>query len=244
MIEWFKDWFDTEEYLIVYRNRNEKEAIKLVDLILNNTDISAGAKVLDMACGTGRHSILFAKKGFEVTAIDLSQNLLSIAKRSALEEKVRIQFIRSDIRHFTLMNDFSLAVNLFTSFGYFETDDENSKIIKNAYEHLTHKGYFVIDFLNRRFIENNLVAETNVEYKDRYISQKRRIEKDRVIKQIAIRKNETEKIYHESVKMYSKVELTNIISTAGFNIKAFFGDYSGNDFNIETSPRIIIIAQK
>ena len=244
MDEWYKDWFDSEEYLIVYRNRNEKEAGRLVDLILNNIEIKAGAKVLDMACGTGRHSILFARKGFDVTAIDLSRNLLSIAIQAATEENIKINFIRSDVRHFTLNNDFALAVNLFTSFGYFQTDEENFLIIKNAFEHLAFQGYFVIDFLNRNFVEDNLVPETKVEYRDKFIFQKRRIENDRVIKQITIRKNGTEKIYHESVKMYSQNELSGLISEAGFKIKSCFGDYSGNKFDLKTSPRIIIIAQK
>ncbi len=244
MDEWYKDWFDTEEYLIVYRNRNEKEAERLVGLILKNIEIETGDKILDMACGTGRHSVLFARMGFEVTAIDLSRNLLSIAKEAADEESLKINFIRSDIRRFTLTNDFKLAVNLFTSFGYFEPDYENFLVLKNAFEHLVPHGYFVIDFLNRNFVEENLVPETNVEYRDRFIFQKRRIENDRVIKQITIRKNGIEKIYHESVKMYGKDELSDLISKAGFNIRNYFGDYSGNNFDLKTSPRIIIIAQK
>ncbi len=244
MDEWYKDWFDTDEYLIVYRNRNEKEAGRLVDLILNNIRIKSASKVLDMACGTGRHSILFARRGFYVTAIDLSKNLLSIACQAAAEENLKINFIRSDVRHFTLTNDYSLVVNLFTSFGYFENDEENFLLIKNAYEHLTSGGYFVIDFLNRNFVESNLVPETNVEYRDRFISQKRRIENDRVIKQISIRKNGIERIYHESVKLYSKDELSGFITSAGFRTQNNFGDYSGNNFDLNTSPRIIIIAHK
>ena len=244
MDQWYKDWFDTEEYLIVYRSRNEKEAGKLVDIILNNIEINPGSKVLDMACGTGRHSILFARKGFDITAIDLSKNLLSIARQAAYEENLKINFIRSDIRHFSLTNDFSLAVNLFTSFGYFESDEENFLLIKNAFDHTHSPGYFVIDFLNRTFVEDNLVPETNVEYRDRLIFQKRRIENDRVIKQITIRKNGTENVYHESVKMYSKEELSGLIRKAGFTIQSCFGDYSGNNFDLKTSPRIIIIARK
>ncbi len=244
MDEWYKDWFDTEEYLIVYRNRNEKEAGRLVDLILNNIKIKSGSKVLDLACGTGRHSIFFAKKGYDVTAIDLSKNLLSIARQAASEENLKIDFIRSDVRHFTLTNDFALAINLFTSFGYFENDADNFLIIKNAFEHLIPDGYFVIDFLNRNFVESNLVPETNVEYRDRFISQQRKIENDRVIKQIRVRKNGNERIYHESVKLYSRDELSGFISSAGFRIQNSFGDYSGNNFDLNTSPRIIIIARK
>ena len=70
MTEWFKEWFDTDEYLYVYRNRNEEDAKKLVELILHNVDLKPPADILDLACGTGRHSILFAENGYDVTAVD------------------------------------------------------------------------------------------------------------------------------------------------------------------------------
>ena len=115
MSEWFEDWFDTKEYLSVYSHRNEQDAKKLVDLILQNVNIPSGSKVLDMACGTGRHSILFAENGFYVTAVDLSKNLLEIAKGSTECAGVNINFVHSDLRSFCVNSKFNLVVNLFTS---------------------------------------------------------------------------------------------------------------------------------
>ena len=244
MSEWFEDWFDTKEYLSVYSHRNEQDAKKLVDLILQNVNIPSGSKVLDMACGTGRHSILFAENGFYVTAVDLSKNLLEIAKGSTECAGVNINFVHSDLRSFCVNSKFNLVVNLFTSFGYFEEECDNFKILEIAYNHLNENGYFVIDFFNRRYVEDNLIPESRDEIFDEKIIQKRSIEGDRVEKQIIIRKNGSEKHFHESVRLYCKEELFNALKFQGFKIKKIFGDSSGKSFDLESSPRIIIIAQK
>ena len=130
--EWFKDWFETEEYLNVYRHRNESDAEDLINLIINNISLPKSSEVLDMACGTGRHSILLAKKGFKVSAVDLSKNMLSVASGKAEKENLKINFIQSDLRNFTHSGRFNLIVNLFTSFGYFESDKENFQILRNC----------------------------------------------------------------------------------------------------------------
>jgi len=151
-MEWFKHWFNSEEYLKVYKHRDEKDAEELVKLVLNNIQINLGANILDMAAGFGRHAILFAKKGFKVSAVDLSENLLSIAQNNAEKEGVNIEFIQSDIRHFTSTKKYNLIINLFTSIGYFESDDENYYILKNAFELLKDGGFFVLDYFNKNFV--------------------------------------------------------------------------------------------
>ncbi len=244
MAEWFKDWFDTKEYLNVYRHRNNDDARKLVDLILNNIEIYREDKVLDMACGSGRHSILFAEKGFRVTAVDLSRNLLNVAKEAARKENLNIDFIRSDLREFSICSDFRLVNNLFTSFGYFEDDCDNFRIFEVAYNHLLEKGYFVLDYFNSRYIEKNLVKESVEDFGNEKIIQRRSIQGTRVNKQIIIKFNGSQKNYHESVRMYSKGELFSVLESTGFKIVKYFGDSRGNSFDLETSPRIIIIARK
>jgi len=244
MDEWFKEWFDTDEYLNVYRNRNEEDAKKLVDLILKNVNLKPNAPVLDLACGAGRHSILFAEKGFDVTAVDLSRNLLSVAYKAAQESNVQVNFLRADLRRFSICTRFNLVINLFTSFGYFETDEQNFNIINTAYNQLNGGGFFVIDFFNRRYIEKNLVPESVNSYGNEKIIQKRFIAGNRVNKKIIIEKNGIKQEFKESVRMFCKDELMNAISCAGFRIVRYFGNSDGSGFDLENSPRIIIIAQK
>lgn len=242
--EWFKDWFETEEYLNVYQHRNEAEADELVKLILENVILPESANVLDMACGTGRHSILFAKKGLKVTAVDLSKNMLSAAQRKAEIESLNINFIQSDLRYFTHKEKFDLAVNLFTSFGYFENDDENFHILNSAYHLLNESGYFVLDYFNKNYIEENLVALSIEKIGKGEIVQKRKIEGKRVIKEISIKKNGQSKNFSESVRMYDAEELIERLTQIGFAIEKTFGDFQGSKFNKTSSKRIILLARK
>jgi len=244
MSDWFEDWFNTKEYLEVYRHRNESEAKELVSIILNSIQIPENGSVLDLACGAGRHSIYFAQKGYDVTAVDLSQNLLLVAKEAALENKVNIEFIQSDIRYFSSGKKFDLIVNLFTSFGYFETDSENFMLFEIVKKYLNNSGYFVLDYLNKTYVQNNLVKESTDMLGKGEIIQKRFIEGNRVVKDIFINQNGSSKHYRESVRLYDDQELKAAISDAGLRIEKVFGEFNGKGFEKDNSKRIIIIASK
>ncbi len=244
MSEWFRDWFNTEEYLYVYRKRNEKDAKKLVDLILKNTNLKKDAGILDLACGTGRHSIFFASCGYKVTAVDLSENLLKVARASAQAANVDIRFIQADMRHFCVNEEFDLIVNLFTSFGYFEEDEKNFRLFDFVNKQLSEKGSFVLDYFNRNYVENNLVKLSEEKTNGTKIIQERSIIGNRVVKKIKILKDGIEKRFEENVRMYYKSELVEEILKRNMRIKNIFGDSKGNNFDIDTSKRIIIIAER
>jgi cyclopropane fatty-acyl-phospholipid synthase-like methyltransferase len=244
MAEWFEEWFNTEEYLNVYRHRNEADAEKLIDLILANVELKQNADVIDLACGTGRHSILFAEKGFNVTAVDLSENLLNVARKTAEYLGFNINFLNADLRNFCITSKFDLAVNLFTSFGYFESDDENFSLFFDASDLLKDNGYFVLDYLNAKYIRQNLVAYSEDIIDGKKIIQERRIMGNRIIKDITIAKNGSRKSFMESVRMYSDSELFTGLGKSGLKIFKIFGDFDGNKFDLNSSPRIIIISGK
>jgi cyclopropane fatty-acyl-phospholipid synthase-like methyltransferase len=244
MKDWFEDWFNTEEYLNVYKHRNEAEAKQLVDLLLKFISMPKQGNVLDLACGAGRHALLFAQKGYQVTAVDLSDKLLEVAKETAEKSKVNIDFIKSDIRYFSTDKKFNLILNLFTSFGYFENDEENFKLFNIAFTHLEKDGYFVLDYFNSTFIKENLVEESVDDLNNFKLIQKRQIHNNRVMKDIIIRKNGSEECFCESVKMYNKNELVSAIENAGLKIKQILGGFEGEDFDEKKSQRIIIISKK
>jgi len=244
MAEWFEEWFNTEEYLNVYRHRNEEDAKNLFNLIRKNIVLENGSKVLDLACGAGRHSILFAKNGFDVTAVDISDNLLNVARKTAEEFKLNINFIKNDLRKLDLTDKFHLIINLFTSFGYFESDDENDEVIKIASQHLVDNGYFVMDFFNIIYLKNNLIPISYDKIEDGIIKQERAMEGNRIVKKIIITRRAVEKRYFESVRTFTKGELAFLFEDNGLKVQSIYGDYLGNNFEEESSPRIIIIAKK
>jgi 2-polyprenyl-3-methyl-5-hydroxy-6-metoxy-1,4-benzoquinol methylase len=242
--EWYEEWFNNDDYQVVYKHRDKAEAENLKELVLNNIDRKKINSVLDMACGAGRHSISFALEGFKVTAVDLSENLLKSAKQNAEKENVKIEFILSDIRDFKPVNKFDLVLNLFTSIGYFETDKENIKVIKKAYDVLNTGGWFVLDYFNKNFILNNMIPITVENIGGRRITQIREIADNRVIKKINIKNNGKESEFIESVRLFSENEITDILQNIGFKIGRIFGDFDSSNFDIDNSPRLIVIVQR
>ena len=243
-MEWYKHWFNSKEYLNVYKHRDEKEAEELVKLVFDNISLSKNSHILDLAAGFGRHAILFAKLGYNVTAVDLSENLLSIAKENAKSEGIHINFVHSDIRNFNPDSQYDLIVNLFTSLGYFEEDEENYYILRKVFDILSAGGFFVLDYFNKNFVVKNIVAKTVEEIDDGVITQHRFIEGERIVKEITIDKEGKVNKFYESVRMFSSNELIKMIQKLGFKNLRTFGDLSGNPFELESSPRIIIIVKK
>ena len=243
-MNWYEEWFNTKEYLEVYKNRDDVEAEILTELILSNIAIEGSAKILDMAAGAGSHSINFARRGFNVTAVDLSKNLIKVAKENASVYDFSIDFVHSDIRKFETSDKFNLILNLFTSIGYFEDDEENFELLRKAYNLLKPGGCFVLDYFNRNYLEANLVPSSVETINGSVINQNRSIQGSRVIKEIEIKKNGDTKKYFESVRMFSFNELQTELENTGFKINATFGNLDGKPFVLETSPRVIIIASK
>ncbi|MDP2302692.1 MAG: methyltransferase domain-containing protein [Ignavibacteria bacterium] len=242
--EWFIDWFESKEYLTVYKHRDNADAAKAVDLILNNINIDVTKTVLDLACGAGRHSISFAQKGFEVVGVDLSDNLLKCAKIKSDELNLQIDFIKSDIRYFAINKKFDLILNLFTSFGYFDTDEENGIVFSLASKYLNEKGVFVFDYFNPHFIVDNLIPHSIDNYGDFTIEQFRFVEGERIVKKIKIISEVGEREYTESVRMYNFAWVAKSIQKNGLHIIKEFGNYDGEKFSKKNSSRIFLICTK
>ncbi len=244
MTEWFKEWFSSEDYLKVYKHRDEKDAEILLNTVLSNIVLSKNAKILDSACGTGRHSIILAEKGYEVFGFDLSKNLLSLARQSSTNLKLKLKFFNADLRNVCLNLKFDAIFNLFTSFGYFESDDENFRFFENAYQMLNDGGYFIFDYLNKNFLVDNIKSESIRNIGNITIIEKRTIRNSRVIKNIIIDSVNGKKEFFESVKLYDSKEIIERFELIGYKLKNNFGDYFGNKFDKEKSERLILIFDK
>jgi SAM-dependent methyltransferase len=244
MENWFKDWFSSDLYLAVYNHRDESDARKLCNLILETTNIKPGSKILDGACGAGRHANYFSSLGFDVTGFDLSKTLLKLASNQLLGKKLSTKFVCADIRNIFFKTKFNLVANLFTSFGYFIDDEQNFSFITNVHKMLYDGGFYILDYLNPIYLNLNLVKESSRIIDDVTITEQRRIENNRVEKEIVITKNGTEKRFRESVSLYSKDVLSSKIQEIGFTLTNIFGDYNGSQFHEEKSPRMIMVFRK
>ena len=152
---WYASWFDTPYYHLLYKERNQTEAQMFMDNLTNYLNISEGSKILDLACGKGRHSKYLNTIGYHVTGVDLSINSIAFAK----------QFEKENL-HFEVHNmckpyneKFDAVFNLFTSFGYFNKDENNLNTIKAIKQDLNESGFAVIDFMNSQHVIDNLIPE-------------------------------------------------------------------------------------
>ena len=157
--KWFQSWFDTPYYHILYKHRDFKEAEDFIKNLVSYLSIDTDDSILDLACGKGRHSIFLNTLGYNVTGLDLSKNNIEHAK---VHESNSLFFEVHDMRN-TYGTQFEVVLNLFTSFGYFENDIDNLKVIKTIKSSLKQNGIGVIDYMNSTVVIENLIAHNTYE---------------------------------------------------------------------------------
>lgn len=238
---WYRTWFDSPYYHILYRDRDEREAAYFIDRIIKYFDPQPSAHFLDLACGKGRHSTYIHKKGYKVTGVDLSPGSIKKAQKSATEG---LNFKVHDMREPVSGPQFDYVLNLFTSFGYFPTLAENEAALHTSYRALKPKGDLLIDFLNAELVIRNLVIEEEKLIDGIRFSISRSYEEGKIIKQINIDDESEKHSFKEEVKALTRPDFIGMLKRAHFEIRDTFGNYQLEKFDPETSPRLIIIARK
>lgn len=238
--EWFKTWFNTHYYHLLYSNRDEQEAQKFISALLAFLCFETNIRVLDVACGKGRHAVELNEKGFDVVGIDLSENSINDAK---LFENNRLKFFVRDIRQPFDCGSFDLALNLFTSFGYFETKIEHIASLQHIYQCLKPQGLFVFDYLNPDFVEANFKSSYEIIIEGVCFEINKKLEKNQIIKQIEVNDRGVKTTFQERVWAFTFDEIATMITSVGFSIESSHGNYQLQPFSID-EPRIIIIAKK
>ena len=235
----YNNWFDSSYYHILYDNRDYNEAKEFVKTILNHLKLKKNSKILDAACGKGRHSIEIEKFGYKVTGIDLSKNSIREAKKN---ENKNLNFLIHDIS--VPMNEkYDAVFNLFTSFGYH--DKKKDLDVLNAIEiNLKNNGIGIIDFFNINRVKNELVEKEIIVKKDIKFNITRKVNKNYVSKNITFEDNQTTYNYNESVNALSLKEFEEYFSKTNLEILEVFGDYKLKEFKTNVSPRLIILFQK
>ncbi len=244
---WYKDWFRDANYGIAYDHRDESEAESMIDLIELAIGRDTRRRVLDVACGSGRHALSFARRGYlDVTGIDLSPMLLDEARAAAKAEGFSVTFFERDMRDIP-DGLFDLATNLFTSFGYFESDHDNAGVIDAIARHLSPGGYLVIDFFNSAWVLSHHVAhDVRVLPSGTILEQSRWTEHGRVEKRLLLHESNSAEAreFIESVRMFELSDFERMFAAAGLTLERTCGSYSGEPFDIVRSERLIMFAKK
>lgn len=238
---WFINWFNSYYYHLLYKNRDAKEAQVFIDNLIEKLQLKKGHKLIDIACGKGRHAIYFNKKGMTVTGIDLSPNSIAFAKQN---ENSNLQFSVHDMREVYKENYFDIATNLFTSFGYFDNEEDEKKAIHAMAKNLKSDGLLIIDFMNVKKVITHLILSEKKKIDGIIFNIKRSIYNDYIIKDIEIINDNKTLYFQEKVKLITLAKFSAIINNTGLKIIDIFGNYKLDHFNATKSDRLILICKK
>lgn len=245
------DWFESESFWttyapIMYDDNLWEEAPTVADYIVKIAKLNKNAKVLDAACGVGRISVELAAIGMDVTGVDITKTVLETARESAKDEGVNINFIQQDLRTFCKKNYFDCAVNLFTSFGYCNTVEEDMLILKNIAASLKKDGMFIMECTSR---ETAIMYFTEGEEFERagykVITKFEPVNSWRGLKSKWILVSENGKqIEHEFIqRLYSAPDLCDKMIECGFSSAQAYGDFTMTPYD-HHARTMIIIAKK
>ncbi|MEZ4792181.1 MAG: methyltransferase domain-containing protein [Gelidibacter sp.] len=235
--QWYASWFDTPYYHILYKDRDHAEAHQFMDNLTNYLNLPKNGKILDLACGKGRHSVYLNSLGYDVTGVDLSENSIDYAKR-----------FENDSLHFDVHDmckpykqKFDAVFNLFTSFGYFDKEEDNLRTIKAIKEDLNEFGFGVIDFMNTDFVIDNLVPEEVKIVEGIEFHLKRYVRDGYIIKNIGFTADGEDFIFQERVKALTLKDFEAMFEDADVYLLDVFGDYKLRKFHKGFSERLVMI---
>jgi len=203
---------------------------------------------LDLCCGTGRHSIILRKKGLDIVGMDLSKNLLAIARQRMIEAEVKLPLVRAEMRHFPFKEEvFNTIVNMFTSFGYLPSESEDMKSLLEINRTIKKNGRFLLDLANRDRLVKNFQERDWAEFQPFYLLEKRALDhkNSKLISQWTIIQKHNGQIrsIQHVVRLYTFTQIEQMLKNAGITIKKVYGGYEKQEFNLDAS-RMIVLAQK
>ena len=235
--DWFASWFDTPFYHILYKHRDDKEAQSFMETLTNYLNISENGNILDLACGKGRHAVYLNTIGYDVVGIDLSPHSIAFAKK-----------FENDTLHFDVHDmskpysqKFSAVFNLFTSFGFFEDENDNLNTIKAIKANLKDNGIGVIDFMNVDYVIDNLIPDDTKTIEDIDFHLKRYVEKGFIIKDISFQAKGKSYHFKERVKAITLQDFEAMFKAANIQLLDIFGDYKLKKFDKSRSERLIMV---
>lgn len=239
--EWFESWFDSPYYHVLYKERNENEAHSLLDNLINFLKPVTDSKILDVACGKGRHSLYLHRKGFTVTGFDLSPENIEYDRQF---ENDRLSFFKHDMREIFRNHYFDYVFNLFSSFGYFEKEQDNAKTIHANAASLKTGGILVLDYMNSVKVKNTLIPDESKTINGITFHIHRKIEHGNVIKKINFSDQGIDYEFYERLYLFDRKDFEKYFINDHLQVTHVFGDYDLNAFDENKSDRLIFTAKK
>ncbi len=248
MDNWYTEFFN-EDYPRIYSERLSQDATEReTEFAVRALGLREGDRVLDLACGHGRHAIALARRGMVVTGQDLNEDYLQMARDGAARAGVEIKTVHGDMRDIPFADEFDSVINMFTAFGYFDSEDEDLRVLQAVAKALKTGGKLLLDTINREWVLSNYVqndwrtdddGNTYLEHREFDLMTGR----NRVTFSIVSADGSRRESPGHDVRLYALTELARLLDIAGLRLYATYGDYDGAPYAIDT-PRMIAVATK
>ncbi|MGD9147136.1 MAG: class I SAM-dependent methyltransferase [Anaerolineae bacterium] len=217
-----------------------------VDGIISMLGLEPPAAVLDLCCGVGRHSLELARKGYRVTGVDRTATYLEIGRQRAGDEGLDVEWIQADMREFVRPQAFDAAINLFTSFGFFEDPAEDQQVVNNLYRSLKAGGALVIELMGKEVLARVFLPRDWTELPDGTLFlQERRVSRDWtwIENRWIVIKDEQRREFEVGHRLYGGQELRRLLQDAGFSSVELYGDLNGAPYDMD-ARRLVAVARK
>lgn len=256
--DWWKTLFD-QKYLDTYLSDLTPERTKReVDFVVKATNLQPSDRILDLACGHGRHSIELAKRGFDMVGLDYSEPFIAKAKQDAKQAGVKVEFVRGDMKNLPFNESFDVVLMLFTAFGYFD-DENNQRALGEVSKSLKSSGRFLIDVISGEAVIKRFNKEGQKEEGSSFLKIPRTYEVGGLtVNEVEWFDSDTQQVHNHRewidehgekkeydyyLKVYTVPQYKEMFAKTGFEFKQVWGDFQGNPHN-KDNFRTIILAER
>lgn len=239
-MDWYKHWFGTRYYTLLYGHRDDADAAAWVDAIAARWGLPVGAEVMDMACGRGRHARHFAQLGLRVTGIDISESSIAQARALVPEAEFHVRDMRSVFR----TAHFDAICCLFTSLGYFDSLADDQLVFKAAAEALKPGGFFTVDFMNVGVVLRDLVEQEEIEREGVRFRIDRSLRDGVLVKRVSVVEGATAHFFEERVQALDHRTLEAMARKAGLEVLDITDGPVLAPFDPQRSQRFVLWTRK
>lgn len=242
--DWWRTWFGPG-YLALYDAFLSERTPHEIDQLESLLHLRPPHRVLDLPCGQGRHSIELARRGYDVTGVDLSEAMLAVARERAIAASVRVRFLAGDMREPLPGQHFDLVLNLFTSLGYFAEEADDARVAAAAAAMLAPGGRFVLEVINGERLMTNFQEREWFTVGDVSVLEQRTLDRRtrRMTVERTVNRNGDDETNRHVIRLYGRQEITTLLEMAGFRTIDLFGDWDASPATAG-ALRILAVAAK
>jgi SAM-dependent methyltransferase len=245
-----KTWYEDESFWktfapTMFNQERLDVTAEEIDHIVKLLALEKGAKILDLCCGIGRHSLELARRGYQVVGVDLMEEYLAYARKQAESEGLNVKFVRNDMRQFCQIENFDVVINMFTAFGYFESQAENKRVFLNLHCSLRKGGTLIIDMIGKEVLAR-IYQERDWHQEDgRIFLRECKMQQNWswADNRWIVLENGKIREFRFGHRIYSAVEITDLLKECGFSSVSIYGDLKGADYD-HNAKRLIAVARK